>query len=142
VIWPKKYSLNEINEFNKNCLVDHLEIQISAIDSSGLEATMPVKTFNQQPFGLLHGGASCSLAETLGSIAANLVLLGQDQVAVGQSLTANYLKPATNGIVTGRTEPIHIGKKSQVWSIEIKDENERLLSNFTLTVAIIPHLTL
>ena len=137
MIWPKTYSLEKINEFNKNCLVDHLEINISSIDSNGLEATMPVKSFNQQPFGLLHGGASCSLAETLGSIAANLTLADPNYVADGQSLTANYLRPIKKGFVSGRTEPIHIGKKSQVWSIVIKDEKNRLLSSFTLTVAII-----
>ena len=138
MIWKVKPSLEILNESSKNTMVEHLEISFSAIGDDYLEATMPVSHKTVQPFRILHGGASVSLAETLGSVASNIIAAEEGNQIVGLEINANHLKSAKEGqIVTGRVEPIRIGRRIHVWQIEIRDEVENLLCTSRLTVAVL-----
>jgi 1,4-dihydroxy-2-naphthoyl-CoA hydrolase len=100
---------------------------------------MPVDHRTVQTMGILHGGASVVLAETVGSMAANLCVDAKTQACVGQEINANHLRPVASGLVTATARPVHLGSRSQVWQIEIRDERERLVCISRLTMAIIEH---
>jgi len=138
-IWFKdNFSLENINSRGENTLVEHLKINITHIGDNVLEGTMPVDSTTVQPARILHGGASCVLAESLGSIAANMVIDTKKFIAVGQSITANHLRPGKEGqTVKGIAKAIHLGKKSQLWDIEIFNSEEKLICTSRLTMAII-----
>ncbi len=135
-MFPKHIQLSDIQNLGNESMVDFLEIEYTELGSDYLSAKMPVTNKTRQPFGLLHGGASVVLAETLGSVASNLVV-APDQVAVGLEVNANHLKSVKEGFVTGKATAVHIGKKTHVWSIEIRDEKENLVCISRLTVAVI-----
>ena len=118
-IWHGNYDLSQINSMGKDSMTGNLDINVTEILDDGLEGTMPVNEKTKQPFGLLHGGASCVLAESLGSIASNLVIDQKSFAAVGQSINANHIKSAKDGLVRAVCKAIHIGKKSHVWEINI-----------------------
>ena len=118
-------------------MVSYLDIQFTAIDSESLTATMPVDHRTKQPLGLLHGGASVALAETIGSTAANLILDPTKQIAVGLDINANHLRSVSGGNVTGVGKPLHLGRSTQVWEIRIFDEAQKLVSISRLTMAIL-----
>ena len=118
-------------------MAQHLGIVFTNIGENTLEATMPVDSRTKQPFGLLHGGASVALAETLGSTAATLFLENDKAQCVGLEINANHIRSLTSGTVTGIAEPIHVGKSTQVWQIRITDEQSRLVCISRLTLAII-----
>src|SRR5512135_1619143 len=107
-------------------LASHLDIQLTEVGPDYLRGTMPVDARTRQPFGLLHGGASVSLAETLGSMAANFCVDTAKYYCVGQEINANHIRSARSGRVTGTARPIHLGSRSQVWDIRIEDESGRL----------------
>ena len=136
MIWKKEFTLEGLNNTQGN-MVKHLGIEFSAVGDNYIEANMPVDERTIQPFGVLHGGASVVLAETLGSMGGYLCLEDVKQTTVGQEINANHLRSVRSGIVTGRAMPIHLGRQSQVWSIEVKDENDKLLAISRLTLAII-----
>lgn len=136
-IWSHPIDLKIVNEFNKNTLVAHLNIQITEFGDKTLTGTMPVNETTFQPFRLLHGGASCVLAESLGSIAANLTLDNSVEVAVGQHIEATHLRPVTGGTVTGVATNVHKGKTSQLWKIEIFNEDKKLICDSKILMAII-----
>jgi 1,4-dihydroxy-2-naphthoyl-CoA hydrolase len=136
MIWKKEFTLEGLNNTQGN-MVKLLGIQFSAVGDNYIEANMPVDERTIQPFGVLHGGASVVLAETLGSMGGYLCLEDLKQTTVGQEINANHLRSVRSGIVTGRAMPIHLGRQSQVWSIEVKDENDKLLAISRLTLAII-----
>ena len=121
----------------RGTMVEHVDIQITEVGEDFLRGTMPVDHRTVQTMGILHGGASVVLAETLGSIAANLCVDQSRQACVGQEINANHLRPVASGLVTGTARPIHLGTRSQVWQIEIRDERERLVCISRLTMAII-----
>ncbi|MCL4113185.1 UNVERIFIED_CONTAM: hypothetical protein GTU68_051202 [Idotea baltica] len=100
---------------------------------------MPVDHRTQQPFGLLHGGASCVLAESLGSVAANLVVDPVKQYCLGLDINTNHLRSVREGLVTGVAKPIHLGRKTQVWEIKIYSEAEKMVSISRLTMAVMDH---
>jgi len=102
-----------------------------------VRGTMPVDARTHQPYGLLHGGASVALAETLGSVGAAMVIDPEKFICVGQEINANHLRGVKQGLVTGITRPVHIGNNSHVWEIRIYDEQERLVCISRLTVAIL-----
>jgi 1,4-dihydroxy-2-naphthoyl-CoA hydrolase len=102
-----------------------------------LRGSMPVEPRTHQPMGFLHGGASLVLAETLGSVAANFVIDPAKFRCMGQEINANHLRPVSEGLVTGTARPFHLGARSQVWSIEIRDARERLVCVSRLTMAVI-----
>lgn len=127
-----------LDELGRGTMVQHLGIAVTAIGADYLQATMPVDARTRQPFGLLHGGASVVLAETLGSLAAWLTLSDPGQMAaVGLEVNANHVRAVRSGTVTGTARPEHLGRSTQVWSIRIEDEQGRLVSVCRLTVALV-----
>lgn len=136
-IFSDKIQLAALNEMSKGCMVEHLGIEFTEIGDDYLLATMPVDQRTKQPLGLLHGGASVALAETMGSLAATMCLNLEKQYAVGLEINANHIKSAKSGVVTGKVTPIHIGKGTHVWSIEVKNEQNELVASSRITMAIL-----
>lgn len=131
-------SLVQLNKLSKGNMLEHLGIVFTEFTSTCLKATMPVDHRTKQPFGLLHGGASVVLAETLGSVAANFAVENPlAETAVGVEINANHIKSATNGNVTGHCTPIRIGRNIHVYEIKIYNEQEELICVSRLTVAIV-----
>jgi 1,4-dihydroxy-2-naphthoyl-CoA hydrolase len=112
-------------------------LRITEIGEDFLRGTLPVDGRTRQPFGRLHGGASCVLAEELGSIAATLCLDSRESIAVGLEINANHVRGIFEGTVTGTARPLHLGRSTQVWDIRIEDERQRLVCISRLTVAVI-----
>ncbi len=139
-IWKQATDLDRINDWNRGCLVEHLGMQVTELGDDWLRGTMPVDARTKQPFGLLHGGASVALAESLGSLAGNLCL-DTSQMAVGLDINANHVRAVTDGIVTGTARALHIGRATQVWEIRIEDEQGRLVCISRLTLAVVPRAT-
>ena len=119
-------------------MIDHLDIEIVEIGDDFLKARMPVDQRTVQPQGRLHGGASCVLAETVGSIAANLVIDSSEFLAVGLEINANHIRPVKDGFVYGTARADSIGRTTQVWTIRITDDADRLVCISRLTMAVIP----
>lgn len=139
MLWSRKYELEEFVPFQKNTLLEVLGIELEEIGDDFLSGTMPVDHRTMQPFGILHGGASVALAETLGSIAAGLVIDQEKQIAVGLDINANHLRPVSSGKVKGVAKAIFIGRKTQVWEIKISEEKTGKLNCISrLTMAIVP----
>ena len=136
-IFKPGITLEILNKLSANTMVDHLGITYTAIGEDYLEAKMPVDHRTHQPLGLLHGGASVALAETLGSIAAMLCLDTNLQYGVGLEINANHVKSVREGFVTGKVKPIHVGKKTHVWEIRITTEKNELVCVSRITMAII-----
>lgn len=136
-MFPEGTTPASLNELCKGCLVSHIGIEFTEVGKNYLVARMPVNKQTRQPFGLLHGGASVVLAETLGSVAANLLVGPKGQQAVGLEINANHLRGKKEGFVYGKTIPVHIGKSTQLWEIRITDENHQLICVSKLTVAIL-----
>ena len=136
-IWFRQFTLDEVRKFQHDTMGEHLGIEITNIGADHLEATMPVDNRTMQPDRILHGGASVALAETLGSVGGSMCVDRERFQIVGQEINANHLRPATGGLVTGRAKPIHLGRRSQVWNVEITDERKRLICVSRLTIAII-----
>lgn len=138
MIWNQAITLASINQLSANTLVEHLAIEFTEFGTDYLIAKMPVDHRTKQPMGLLHGGASVVLAETLGSVASYFVIADPNkQAAVGVEINANHLKSATSGFVYGKVSPIRLGRSIHVWNIEIKNEAEQLVCVSRLTIAII-----
>lgn len=136
--FPKNIPLEALNAFRANTLVGHLGIEITNIGEDFLEGTMPVDERTHQPAGMLHGGASVVLAETLGSIASHLLIDRTNFVAVGLEVNANHLKGVKSGLVTGTARAIHIGRQTHVWDIRICNAEGQLTCISRLTMAVIP----
>ena len=137
-IWRRRPSVEELNGLSKNTLLEQLEIVFTEVGDDYLVATMPVDARTHQPFGLLHGGASAALAESLGSSAANCCLDMQREYAVGVEINANHLRAVRSGKVTGTARPLHVGRRTQVWETRIEDERGKLACVSRLTVAVMP----
>jgi 1,4-dihydroxy-2-naphthoyl-CoA hydrolase len=136
-IWKQTTDLERINAWNRGCMVEHLGMQVTGVGPDFLRGTMPVDARTRQPFGLLHGGASVALAESLGSLAGNLCLDAQE-MAVGLDINANHVRALSEGTVTGTARPLHLGRTTQVWEIRIEDERARLVCIARLTLAVVP----
>src|SRR5690606_31062365 len=136
-IWHRPYTLEDLQRQSRHSMDEHLGIQRTAIAPASARATMPVEPRTQQPLGPLHGGASVVLAETLGSVGANLCLDPGKFFAVGQEINANHLRGVRSGRVTGTARPIHLGARSQVWEIRIEDEKGRLTCISRLTMSVV-----
>lgn len=130
-------TIEVINQMSKNTLVEHLGIEVIELGKDYLIAKMPVDGRTHQPMGLLHGGASVALAETIGSIAATLTINNKLQHCVGLEINANHIKSARSGYVYGKTLPIHIGKRTQIWEIKITNEKNQLVCVSRITMAIL-----
>jgi 1,4-dihydroxy-2-naphthoyl-CoA hydrolase len=136
-IWFRPYSIKEMNALSNNTLSSWLGMEITEIGTDFLSGTLPVDHRTLQPYGLLHGGASIALAETLGSLAAAMTVDSTHTLVVGQEINANHLRGLRDGKVTGTARPVHLGARSQVWSIEIVDPAGRLVCISRLTLAVL-----
>lgn len=136
-IWYQTPDLAMINRWSADTLMETLGIRITAFGDDWLTGTMPVDRRTHQPFGLLHGGASVALAETVGSSAAMLTLDPAREVPVGLDINANHLRGVRSGTVTGTARALHIGRSTQVWEIRIEEEAGMLICIARLTMAVI-----
>jgi len=137
-IWFKQdLSTADLVPLGKNTMGEHIGIEWTEVGDNYLKARMPVDNRTRQPYGLLHGGASVALAETLGSVAAAMVIDHNKFYCVGLDINANHVRGVREGFVTGITQPLHIGGSTQVWEIKIYDEREKLVCVSRLTVAIL-----
>ncbi|GAC1423227.1 MAG: hotdog fold thioesterase [Flavisolibacter sp.] len=136
-IWFKDYNLQNAPIRVENTMMEHLGIEITQIGPDFLEGTMPVDKRTCQPMGILHGGASVSLAETLGSLAAYLVINPETKICVGLDINANHIRSVSQGMVKGIARPFHLGSSTQVWQIEIKDARNLLVCVSRLTICIL-----
>ncbi|HXB91911.1 MAG TPA: hotdog fold thioesterase [Puia sp.] len=130
-------SIDQINPLGQNTMVGFLGIEFTEVGENFLKAQMPVDHRTQQPYGLLHGGASAVLAETMGSVASALVIDQAQFICVGLEINANHIKGVKEGFVFGTVTPIHIGSTTHVWDIRITDQQESLICVSRLTVAIL-----
>lgn len=136
-IWKIQLTLEALERVHQNTMVEHLGIEILEIGEDFIKARMPVDRRTIQPYGILHGGASVALAETLGSVASSLSLDVNRKMAVGMEINANHLRPVRSGWVYGVVRPIHLGRTTQVWEIRISDEAEKLVCISRITLAIL-----
>jgi 1,4-dihydroxy-2-naphthoyl-CoA hydrolase len=137
-IWKQDISLERINGWSANTMMETLGIRITEIGDDWLRGTMPVDHRTHQPYGLLHGGASVVLAETLGSTAAMLTLDPAQEVAVGLDINANHVRGVRSGTVTGTARMVHIGRTTQVWEIRLETETGELVCISRITMAVVP----
>ncbi len=135
-IWFRAYTVEQINLLRSN-MPTFLGIEFTELGEDFLRGRMPVNERTRQPYGILHGGASVALAETLGSTGAGLVVDPDKYRVVGQEINANHVRAVADGFVIGTTRPLHLGKRSHVWEIRIADEQDRLvcISRITMFVA-------
>jgi uncharacterized protein (TIGR00369 family) len=136
-IWFQGFDLAELNALCRDSLNDHLGIVFTDSGDNWIAATMPVDRRTLQPAGLLHGGASAALAETVGSVGATMCVDRQRFRCVGQALYANHIAGAREGFVRGTASPVHLGGRSQVWRIEIRKPDDALVCLATLTIAVL-----
>lgn len=137
-IWTQPPDLDALNAACTGTLLDHLGIRFTAAGEDFLSGTMAVDARTRQPYGLLHGGASVALAESLGSTAGNLCVDPQRQRVVGLEINANHVRAVHAGTVTGTARAVHIGRSTQVWEIRIEDDAGRLACISRLTLAVVP----
>lgn len=136
-IFPENLTLESLNALSNSTMAERIGIEFTAIGSDSLEARMPVDQRTHQPLGLLHGGASVALAETLGSVGATCCVDMNRQYCVGLEINANHIRSVRSGFVKGITRPLHVGKKTQVWEIRIMDEQDQLVCISRITLAVL-----
>ena len=134
--WPAGASVDALNARSAGTLMQALGITFTELGEGILRATMPVDARTHQPYGLLHGGASVALAETLGSSAG--MLMAGDNAVVGLEINANHLRAVRSGLVTGTARPLHVGRSTQVWEIRIEDADGKLVCISRITLAVLP----
>jgi 1,4-dihydroxy-2-naphthoyl-CoA hydrolase len=138
-IWyNKELTIEDFKSFGKGTMAEYIGIEWAEVGEDFLKAKMPVDHRTNQPYGLLHGGASCVLAETIGSVASAMVVDHAKFVCVGLEINANHVRSARQGFVTGVATALHLGANTHVWDIKIYDELEKLVCVSRLTVAVIP----
>ena len=137
-VWFKKdFSLADLAGLGAGTMGEHIGIEFTKVTANSISARMPVDHRTKQPYGLLHGGASVALAETLGSVAAAMVVDPEKFIVVGLEINANHIRGVKSGFVVGTTTPKHIGASTQVWEINIVDEREKLVCTSRITVAVL-----
>lgn len=136
-IWQVEMTLAALAAGAKNTMIEHLGIEFTEIGDNFLKARMPVDHRTKQPAGIMHGGASCVLAETIGSMAAYCCIDPSKFQIVGLDINTNHIRSVREAYVTGIAEPFHLGRSSQVWGIKIMNDNEQLISVSRLTIAIL-----
>ena len=134
MIWFQPYTTAQLT---LSGLAQHLGMEFTEIGPDFLRGRMPVNGHTRQPYGILHGGASVALAETLGSTGAGMVLDPQKYQCVGQEINANHVRAVTDGFVIGTARPLHLGRRSHVWEIRIADEQDRLVCISRITMFVI-----
>ncbi len=135
-----KFDLENIKQMSQKTIANVLGMSITHVSKGRVEGTMPVDERTHQPYGLLHGGASVTLAETLASLGGWVYAEEEGKTVVGQEINANHLRAVKSGNVTGIAEPVYIGKKSQVWEIKIRDDQQKLVCVSRCTLAVIDPL--
>ena len=136
-IWRSPLSIEELNANRDGTLIANLGIVFTEIGADFVRGTMPVDTRTVQPYGLLHGGASVALAETLGSMGAAMCVDAAEYQVVGQEINANHVRAARGGLVTGTARAVHLGGRTHVWSIDIVNEAQKLVCISRITMAVI-----
>jgi 1,4-dihydroxy-2-naphthoyl-CoA hydrolase len=138
MIWfDKQLTVEKLMPIGHGTMGDHLGIQWTEVGEDYLKAKMPVDQRTKQPYGLLHGGASCALAETIGSVASAMLVDHSEFYCVGLEINANHVRGAREGFVTGIAKPLHMGSTTHVWDIKIYDEKDQLVCVSRLTMAIL-----
>ena len=135
-IWKRHDSLESLNKLCSDCAIAHLGIKLTNRGDDWLEATMPIDERTTQPMGWLHGGVSCVLAETVGSI-AGYCCVEDPYVTVGLEINASHLRPISHGVVTARATPARIGRSVQVWNIDLRDDDGKLCCQSRLTLSVV-----
>ncbi len=136
-IWKTTPDIDAFNAMAPNSLIEALGIRFTEFGDDWIRGTMPVDHRTHQPYGLLHGGASVALAETLGSVAATCCVEPGKEMAVGLEINANHIRATTSGTVTGTAKAVHIGRSTQVWEIRIEDDQGRLSCISRITLAVV-----
>ena len=136
-IWFKAFTLTDLNKRSADTMADFLGIQFTEITDDTLTATMPVNERTKQPIGILHGGANVVLAETIASTAANLAVDLEHFYCVGLEINANHIRSVREGLVTGITRPIHLGRTTQIWHVEIYNEEGKQTCVSRMTAAVL-----
>lgn len=139
MIWFKEYKVADWNSDRIKTIHTSLGIEITEIGSDYIVGKMPIDERTFQPMQILHGGASVVLAESLGSIAAVMCVDTSKYYAVGQTITASHIRPGIKGWATGKATPVHIGSRSQIWKIDITNDEQKLLCSVQITMAVVPH---
>lgn len=137
MIWKKRGTLEDLAKRNLNSMGEHLGIEFIEIGDDFLSARMPVDHRTLQPFGIMHGGASCVLAETLGSVAASLTIDTATQVCMGAEINTSHIRPISSGWVIGTAKPLHLGKTTQLWEIPIVNNEGQLISVSRLRIMVV-----
>lgn len=128
---------DQLNSLGKGTMAERIGIEITEVGDDFLKGRMPVDDRTVQTYGILHGGASAALAETLGSIAGVLAIDPENEYCVGMEINANHIRSVRTGWVYGKATPLHVGRKTQVWQIRIEDEDQNLVCISRLTLAVI-----
>ncbi len=136
-IWRSLRTVEELNGNREGTLIAHLGILFTEIGADFVRGTMPVDARTAQPYGLLHGGASVALAETLGSMGASMCVDAAEYQVVGQEINANHVRAARGGLVTGTARAVHLGGRTHVWTIDIVNESQKLVCISRITMAVI-----
>lgn len=136
-IWKNPITLGDVNNRGKNSMVEYLDIEFIELGDDYMVARMPVDHRTRQPIGIMHGGSSCVLAETVASTAGNYCVDQTTNYCVGLDINTNHIRSIREGFVYGKAKPFHLGKTTQVWSIEITDENNNLISVNRLTLSVL-----
>ena len=136
-IWMQKVTVRDLNKLSDKSMVSYIGIEFTEIGEDYICAKMPVDHRTHQPDGLLHGGASVALAETLGSVASNLCVNRDKKICVGLDINANHVRSARNGYVSGIAKPVHLGASTHIWEIRISNEKNSLICIARLTMAIL-----
>ena len=136
-IWLTEPDLDKINELGQNTMVSHLDIEFIGAGEDFLKATMPVDNRTHQPMGVLHGGASVVLSETLASTGAFLCVDTDSNYCVGLEINANHVRSVRTGVITGICKPVHLGRSTQIWEVRMCDQNDRLICISRVTMAVL-----
>lgn len=135
-IWKKEADIAALNKLSEHTMGEVLDMKFVEVGDNYIKASMPVDNRTHQPYGLLHGGASAALAETVGSVASALCI-NDDEICVGIEINCNHIRGKRSGLVVATAEPLHIGATTHVWGIKIRDEREKLVCVSRLTVAVL-----
>lgn len=135
-IWHRQPCLSAIKKMCENTIDNYLGIEIIDVGDNFLSGRIPVNSNTAQPFGIIHGGANIVLAESLGSISSAHVINSETEICFGQEVNASHVRPVSSGFVTGTASPIHLGKRSHIWQIELKNDENKLSCFVKLTMAI------
>ena len=133
----KAINISQLNEFGKNTLAEHLQMEVTEVEENFVTMKMPVNSNVHQPLGMLHGGAVAALAENVASLAGNLVANANGKVCLGLSLNTNHLKSVKEGYVYATAKPIHLGRSTQVWEVETQTEDKALINVCRMTLAVV-----